>query len=339
MPLRVVDVWLPTTALNLARQLAENVEAVSFTPIGLGDERWLCRVTLEQPHVEALLNTYESHFDEVEGFRALVFSVEASIPSTKDSPSPEPASGAKPVKGKLGISVQELYEDIDEGAETHTDYVAQTVLATVVAAIGLTRDLPAVVIGAMVIAPLLGPHMALGLATTLVDWRLARKALISAAVGLALTVATAIVLAFILEFDGSVGEVASRTRVVISDVPLALASGVAGALAYRRGLAGSLVGVMVAVALMPPAVVASLMVAQANWMAAAGAALLLTLNVVCINLAAVVTFAFLGVRPRSWHKEDHAAIMRWAAVGIWLLMLAGALVILVWQEAHRELVQ
>ena len=90
------------------------------------------------------------------------------------------------------------------------------------------------------------------------------------------------------------------------DVLLALASGVAGALAFTSGAPATLIGVMVAVALMPPLVAAGLMVGARHWVLGLGGIWLLLTNMICINLAAVLTFWAQGVRPTTWWEENVA---------------------------------
>ena len=126
------------------------------------------------------------------------------------------------------------------------------VLSTLVAAIGLVRGDIAVIIGAMVIAPLLGPNVALALAVTLGDGTLAVRALKTIAAGVATAAVVSVLMGVILPVDPSVPEIASRTDASFSDLALALAAGSAGALAFTTGIPTALIGVMVAVALLPP---------------------------------------------------------------------------------------
>ena len=96
------------------------------------------------------------------------------------------------------------------------------------------------------------------------------------------------------------GELASRSEVFLADVVLALVAGVAGALAFTTGIHTPLVGVMVAVALLPPLVAVGLLSGAGAWQPAFGAALLFWANLICINLAGVATFLAHGIQPRTW---------------------------------------
>jgi uncharacterized membrane protein len=127
-------------------------------------------------------------------------------------------------------------------------------------------------------------------------------------------------------FDPSTPEIASRTQVGFADVVLALASGVAGTLALTTGLPSSLIGVMVAVALLPPLASFGLLIAGGHFRAAGGALLLLVVNVVCVNLAGVLTFLVQGVRPRRGWVAERAARGARIAVALWLAALFAVLV-------------
>ena len=111
-----------------------------------------------------------------------------------------------------------------------------------------------------------------------------------------------------------------------ADIVLALA---AGALVFTTGVPATLVGVMVAVALLPPLVTAGLRVAVGDGAGAGGAFLLLMTNVICVNLAAVVTFLVRGVGPRTWWEADKARRATRKAVLLWGALLV-VLAVIVW---------
>ena len=96
----------------------------------------------------------------------------------------------------------------------------------------------------------------------------------------------------VLPLSGSETRVAARTAVSKADIGLALASGVAGVIALCRGLLASLVGVMIAVALVPPLAAAGLLVGSGETRLALGALLSFVTNFVCINVAGIATFPF-----------------------------------------------
>ena len=175
----------------------------------------------------------------------------------------------------------------------------------------------------MVIAPLLGPNLALALSNALADFELSRKAVITNLVGISVAILASVLMSFFLEVDLESEELISRTTVEMNAILLALASGAAGVLSLTSGVSSVLVGVMVAVALLPPAVVAGLTFGNGNYNLAFGALILLFVNVVCINIAANLVLLFKGVAPKSWYKKDEAKKKMAAYMTFWVLMLAG----------------
>ena len=110
----------------------------------------------------------------------------------------------------------------------------------------------------------------------------------------------------VIPADVSLPEIATRTRVDIGDMVLALAAGCAGTLAYATGVPSYLTGVMVAVALLPPAVVAGLLFGQGRLVPGCGALLLALTNATAITLAAMLTLGWKGIRPRNWWHAERA---------------------------------
>lgn len=260
------------------------------------------------------------------GVRALVLPLDAVLPRPaaslgRDEQRLERVSAA-------AVSREEIYASVAGNAPMTPTFLAMTVLATIVAAIGLTTDNTAAVIGAMVVAPLLGPNMALALGLTLGDNPLVVRAVRSGLTALALTFLVATVLALWLDVDPSVRELSQRTSVGVADIVLALAAGAAGTLAYTSGAPTYLVGVMVAVALLPPTVASGLFLGNGLAAESLAAALLAAINSVTLVLASMLTFLAGGMRPRAWWQEEQArrSARRGAAILVALLLLLGGLI-------------
>jgi uncharacterized hydrophobic protein (TIGR00341 family) len=211
----------------------------------------------------------------------------------------------------------EVEDEEPEQEATKGYYYALTALSVIVAAGGMLRDQTAVVIGAMVIAPLIGPNLALALGTTLGDTDLLARAAWANLTGVALALGGALGLGALVPVDPATSELAARTVIGIVDIALAAAAGAAGALAITRGGATGLVGVMVAVALLPPLVATGLLLGAGHPLAALRAGLLTVTNVVSLNLAAVTTFLVLGVWPRHWRDVEQARASTRLALALW----------------------
>jgi len=260
------------------------------------------------------------------GILVLVHSLDGVLPRPLASSMREARSH---VRSAAAVSREEVYSGIADTAQLNQAYIALVILASVVAAIGLSRDNTAAVIGAMVVAPLLGPNMALALGMVLGDGPLVRRSLVTNAVGVVVAFAAAALLGLLLDADPSTPELASRTHVAVSDLVLAFAAGCAGALSYTTGVPTYLTGVMVAVALLPPAVASGLLLSQGQPMGAAAALLLASSNVTALTLAAMLTFSWRGMRPRNWWQQENARRSAQRGIAIFLLLFVVLAVLIV----------
>jgi uncharacterized hydrophobic protein (TIGR00341 family) len=335
--LRLLEVNVPNEALDQFPGLLDEHDLLHCWISGPGDPGGLVRILLDSADTEAVSDVLVGRFGQQEGFRLALIKVEATVPAAPEpEPEPEPKAGdgqedrdkKSPRRGLRRVSREELYTDIGQASRLSPVFIMMVVLSTIVAAVGLMRGDLAIVIGAMVIAPLLGPNIGLSLAAALGDRELALGALRAAGAGALVAAALAIVIGALAQIDPAVPAIAARTQPSVGDIALALASGAAGALAFTSGVPSVVVGVMVAVALLPPLVVAGLLVGAGLWQPALGALTLVLTNVTCVNLSAMGTFYLLDVRPRSWWEADRArrATRRAALAWVLLLLLLTALI-------------
>ncbi len=318
MPLRLIELIVPKDSEKALADLPNAEDVLGRWDDVIENDHLLVRMLVAAEDSEAMLDDLESRFSEVEGFRIMLLNVEATLPRPQE---PENGDAAKAKKSPERISREELYNDVTESAAVSRVFVAHAFLATLVAAVGLMRDNTAVLIGAMVIAPLLGPNVSLCLATALGDAELALRSLKANLVGLAVALATSLLIGAVFTIDLSNPAIESRTVVSIGDIILALASGCAGVLAFSSGTRSALIGVMVAVALLPPFAAFGLLLASGEFSAASGALLLVATNVICVNLSGVLTFVIQGVRPRTWWEAERAKRATRIAVATWTLLL------------------
>jgi uncharacterized hydrophobic protein (TIGR00341 family) len=284
------------------------------------------RLLVDAAEAESVVDDVSSRFSSDGTFRLFLLPVEASLPRPPKREPPEtpgePSIEAKEPPPPQRVSREELYADLTEGLRVGWPFVVMVALAAVVAAIGLMRDSATIIIAAMVIAPLLKPNLALALGTTLGDLDLVRRAVRVSLVGLAVALAMSVATGAVIRFDPTRAELVARTRVDLADLLLAFASGVAAALSVTTAASSALIGVMVAVALMPPLVVAGLMLGAGEFGLAARAFELVAVNVVCVNLAGVATFWVQRIVPaRYWEASRARAATRTA------LLLWGALLV------------
>ncbi len=322
MALRLIELVVPEKDSADVRELLKEQKVLEHRQLRLSDGEILVRILLDAEHSEAVLDLLAERYIGHDGNRAVILPVEATLPRAEPEPvtDPAPPLPSEVAPGRIGR--EELYEDIKDAAQMSRVYLAMVALSTIVAAIGLYYSSVAIIIGAMVIAPLLGPNMALALATTLGDLPLLRRALLTGLVGIVLTMVLAVILGVWLQVDPTSTEIASRDAVAPGDIVVALASGAAGALAFTTGVSTTLIGVMVAVALLPPLVAFGLLLGGGHPVPALGALSLFLMNLICVNLAAVTTFLIQGIRPATWWEKDRAVKATRIAIGLWLSVLA-----------------
>lgn len=190
---------------------------------------------------------------------------------------------------------QEVVVDgIRSGVEFRGAKLLILVLAIFVASLGLNTNSAAVIIGAMLISPLMGPIIGIGMGMGIYDFDLLRRSLRNYLIATVFSVMTATVYFFITPYSEVQSELLARTSPTIYDVLIALCGGLAGiiALGSKSQRTGNVIpGVAIATALMPPLCTAGFGLATANWSYAAGALYLFVINTIFIASA-----TFVGAR-------------------------------------------
>ena len=203
----------------------------------------------------------------------------------------------------------EVYAQITEAAElSNLRYWLEILLSAGIAALGLVLDSPAVIIGAMLISPLMGPIMATGLALAAGDLYLAIKAISKLVASIFLAVAFSAAIVWFLPFHSVTSEILARINPTLLDLGVALLSGLAGSIAVNRVGGGdgvtTLPGVAIAVALMPPLCTIGFGLGSgANFRIMSGAGLLFLTNLVAIVASAFVVFLLTGMDSPTVRKE------------------------------------
>lgn len=332
MPLRLLQVTLPGGELVDLDDALADVAIVDRWQLEPEDGPALVHLLLDAEQVEAATDQLTERMGQSEGFRIVLLDVAATIPVVEEPPADEgagddTAEGLSRTPGR--VSREELHADISEASRLSAVYVVMVALSTVVAAGGLLADDVAIVIGAMVIAPLLGPNIALSLAATLGDTELARRSLTTIGAGIGVALGLSLLVGVAVSVDPTIPSIASRTGADLGDIAIALSAGAAGSLAFTSGVSTVVVGVMVAVALLPPLASFGLLAGAGHLELATGAALLVATNVACINLAAVATFLIQKVEPRSWWEADRAKKATRIAATTWFLLVAALAALIV----------
>ena len=336
MPLRLMEIFLPENDAGTIKELFENETTLDYWQEESSDGSVLIKLLISAEKTEKVLDRLEGKYGGRKGFRVILLHVEATIPRVEEIEDITNTKAEETIQNpedekdhQERVSREELYADIVDSVKLSKNYLTLAVISSIIAAVGLMQNSVAIIIGAMVIAPLLGPNVGLALATTLADFDLGKAALRTGLTGLAISLGLSILAGLIFPIDPTIHEITTRTNVMPTDIIVALASGSAGVLAFTSGVATALIGVMVSVALLPPLVVFGLLLGAGHAPEAIGAFLLVATNVICLNLAGVTTLLLKGIRPRTWWEADRAGRASRLAIGLWSALLVLLVIIVV----------
>ncbi|MEM6284330.1 MAG: DUF389 domain-containing protein, partial [Chloroflexota bacterium] len=230
------------------------------------------------------------------------------------------------------IEQEQVVWDANSNAGANLDYVVLMLVAATLASLGLLLNSGAVIIGAMLVAPLMSPLTALGfgLATARID--LSQRALLTVLLGVAIASGVGVLTGFLVPLETPTPEMMSRVSPTLLDAFVALASGVVGSYATaRKDIPAALAGVAIAAALVPPICTFGLQLAFGNYQWALGALLLFVTNMISIIVIATLMFRYLGMQSL---RRD----MRYVSLVIFALLLLPAvmLVLFTTQRASQN---
>src|SRR6056297_1839761 len=304
--MRLVQVLIPegTRASVLEALDAEGIDYAVFDEVGRGDFEAMVQFPIPPSGVEPIMERL-TEAGVREGSYTIVLPTETVV-SQRLSALVERLPGIR-------ISREELFARAQDLAPANSTFFAFLLLSTVIATTGLLLDSAATIIGAMVVAPLMGPAISASVGTILDDPEMAARGVTLQVAGLLAAILTAAVLGWLLRQTvlippaldvRSIPQVAERTSPNVLSLFLALGSGIAGAISIIRGAGSALVGVAIAVALIPPAATAGLGIAFGLPGVAIAAAVLVLVNLLAINLSALILFYLSGFKPLGAGKFE-----------------------------------
>lgn len=233
----------------------------------------------------------------------------------------------RPIPQASAKSVLNLHNSLKKDAVLNSNYVVLIISSCLIATFGLISNSTAVIIGAMIIAPLMLPLRGIAFGALEGDFYLFRKGLISVFVGTLIGIVLSGLIGVLIgipEFDS---EVLSRTQPNLVDLGIAVAAGgVSGFAKLRPEVNDALAGTAIAVALMPPICVVGLTLSQGIWILGWGAFLLYLTNLLGIVLACMLVFIAAG-----YSKATHALGVTLGLTAILLLPLGASFLNLVRQ--------
>ncbi|QLC33540.1 TIGR00341 family protein [Halarchaeum sp. CBA1220] len=227
------------------------------------------------------------------------------------------------------IAREEIIATAQDLAPRLVPFIVMTVVSAVVATAGLLLDSPAVVVGSMVIAPLIGPAMATSVGTVVDDREMFLRGVKLQTVGFLTAVAAAAGFAYLARVVHlvpplspeellAIGQIRERLSPDFLSLAVALGAGVAGAFSLSSGVSSALVGVMIAVALVPPTAVIGIGLAWGLPTTVIGSTVLVLVNFLSINLAALAVLWYQGYRPERWFRLSEARSATLKRIGVLL---------------------
>ncbi|MCH5308082.1 MAG: TIGR00341 family protein [Prevotella sp.] len=222
---------------------------------------------------------------------------------------------------------QDVIEDISREAVFKGANLWVLIFAIFIASLGLNVNSTAVIIGAMLISPLMGPIIGMGLAVGINDLDLLRRSFKNYAIATGISILTATVYFLLTPFNEVQSELLARTQPTLYDVMIAFLGGAAGIVALcSRGKGNVIPGVAIATALMPPLCTAGFGLATGRFLFFIGAFYLFFINTVFIALATVLGVHLMKFHPRDFISRERALHAKRVLTGIIVVtMLPAAL--------------
>lgn len=230
--------------------------------------------------------------------------------------------------GLEAIPILKIRESLVKDSKLDQNYLILILSSCLIATFGLLINSAAVIIGAMIIAPLMLPLRGFSFATLEGDAKLLRSSAKSIALGTIIAVSCSLVIGLVIGLSQFGSEIWSRTQPTLIDLLIAIvAGGISGYAKIRPEMSDAIPGTAISVALMPPLCVVGLTLSQGQWEAAFGASLLYLTNLIGINLACIVVYVWGGYA----RSNDLSRNLSWGVSILLIIMLIIPLGISFWQ--------
>ncbi|MEJ5961426.1 DUF389 domain-containing protein [Pedobacter immunditicola] len=216
-----------------------------------------------------------------------------------------------------------IHDTVEKGIYFKGTNLWILIFAIFIACVGLNVNSTAVIIGAMLISPLMGPILGIGYGLATYEFSIFKKSLYNFGFAVLSSLSASTLYFLITPLNQAHSELLARTQPNIYDVIIALVGGLAGIVALSSKNKGNVIpGVAIATALMPPLCTAGYGLATANWAYFFGAFYLFTINTVFIALATLVTVRFL--KYPIWNNTDNALKQkanRWVSIVVFVTLV------------------
>jgi uncharacterized hydrophobic protein (TIGR00271 family) len=231
-----------------------------------------------------------------------------------------------------------MWRELWSEAAIDLPYLALIISSCAIATFGLVANSAAVIIGAMIIAPLMLPIRSLAFGGLIGSWRLIRKSALAILVGTIVALAIAFLLGLLMGISQFGSEIQARSQPNLLDLGVAITAGaISGYAKIEPKISGTLAGTAIAVALMPPVCTIGLGLSQGDWVLSWGATLLYLTNLLGIALSCLLVFLFAGFS--TFHRAKQAIFFTSILTAVLVIPLALSFTTLVSQARLERLIK
>ncbi len=337
MKLRYIECYIPKHIFSGIDKILGDCEDIIWYNVEEINNSMVIKILTTLKRTEIIVDKLNKEYGGSK-FRIIVFEPKTTIPEIVDEEKKEEKetvdkdSKSNIIDEKIQelerLSRQEIYNKVSEMTHSPKEYYSMIILSTIVAAIGIWRNDVAIIIASMIIAPLLSPNIALSFSMAIADMNLAKKSLKSLFLGIALVILLSVFLGHILPISINNPQLISRMNLGISDIIIALCAGIVGALSTVSDISSVVVGVVIAVALLPPLVAFGLTFGAGYFVESVPILILFLINIICVNLSSSVIFALYGISPYKWWEKEKAKKLTIFAILVWFILLIIVVVII-----------
>jgi len=234
-----------------------------------------------------------------------ILAVEATVPKLEDIEKVEKVKEEEPLLQR--IAMEEIIEDLEEGSQPNLNYVIFIILSAVVSGVGLISNSIVILIASMIISPLMGPILGFSLGIVIKDKKMLKNSLLAQVVGIGAATVTGLILGLIFTMitgiNAITSEMAIRDYPDVFDILVSLAAGFATGFSISGTVKSSLVGVAIALSLMPPAVNIGIALIFGDINLSLGSLILLLTNISLINVSSLLIMRlkkFRALPRKKW---------------------------------------
>lgn len=334
--LRLIECHVPKKVYSgYEESLKDHVDKVIWHGIGEEINYTVIKLLVLSENTEKIVDTLSVVYGG-SNFRIIVTEPVLTVPEVKKEEVIEEVVDKTPKR----ISRHEIVSKIGDVSKISKEYYSLLFLAALVASIGIWLDDVALIIGSMIIAPFLAPMISFTFSIAVMDMNLSKKSLKNLIMGILTVLLLSIMLGSIMHVSPDNPQIASRMHIGLQNIVIALCAGLVGTLSILiPEISSTVVGVMIAVALMPPLVAFGLMIGSGYYVEAIPILILFTVNIIAVNFSSAVLFHIYGITPYKWWEIEKARKLSIIGIMFWFLnLLVISAIILIFGNGNLKLI-